>query len=344
MRQFQEIGNLLAQAKKIVITTHQKPDADALGSSLGLAAYLKKLNHEVTVISPTNYPEFLNWMHGQVDVLQFDEKNSKIRKQIEQKINEAEIAFFMDLSDPKRCDPIHELIFKTQAIRVVIDHHLGKKDFVNWEVWDTEAAATGELVYEMILAHGRKDLLDVATAECLYAAIMTDTGGFKHANTSSKIHRIVADLIDIGVEANRINRLIYDNNTVERMKLLGYCLKDKLVVLPEYRTAYFALEASELKSFEYQTGDSEGIVNYALAIKGIRLAVFMMEREKEVKLSFRSVGTFPANEIANKYFGGGGHRNAAGGSVEKTIPATIDLLLKVLPEYQDRLLDDSLYE
>lgn len=344
MRQFKEIAELLIKPQKIVITTHQKPDADALGSSLGLAAYLKKLNHEVTVISPTNYPEFLNWMLGQGEVLQFDEKNQKTKKQIEEKIEEAEIAFFMDLSDPKRCEPINEFIFKSHAIRVVIDHHLGKKDFVNWEVWDTEAAATGELVYEMILAHGREDLIDISTAECLYAAIMTDTGGFKHANTSSKIHRIVAHLIDIGVEANRINRLVYDNNTVERMKLLGYCLKDKLVVLPQYRTAYFALEAAELKSFEYQTGDSEGIVNYALAIKGIRLAVFMMEREKEVKLSFRSVSAFPANEIANKYFGGGGHRNAAGGSVQMSIPATIEHLLKVLPEYQDRLLDNSLYE
>lgn len=333
MNKLAELKTFLATPKKIVITTHQKPDADALGSSLGMSGYLKKLNHSVKIITPTDYPSFLFWMPGNEEVLVYDEK--KTHKLSEKYFLEADLIISLDFSDLKRIAPLDQLVINSPAKRLMLDHHIGNTDFSEFQLWRVEAAATCELVYDFICLMGHKHLIDKNIAECIYSGIVTDTGSFKYDSTSAELHRKVADLIDLGLEINKIHRLIYDNNTEERLRFLGFALSEKLTILTQYKTAYFALSLEEQKRFNTQTGDTEGLVNYALSMAGIRMATILIEKyDGTVKMSFRSFGTLAVNEIASKHFSGGGHKNAAGGKSELSLAATEQKFLQVLKEYE----------
>ena len=334
MQNLDKLKDILATPKKIVITTHQKPDADALGSSLGLWNYLQLLGHEATVITPTDYPEFLNWMYGNSEVLVFNEKTPKKAVQL---IEQAELIFCLDFSDLKRCSPLDKYIEKTTCTKVLIDHHIGYNGFADFALWDTKAAAASQLIFEFIDLMGHKDLINTHIADCIYAGIMTDTGSFRFASTTSQVHRIVAQLIDIGTDTALIHDYIYDNQSEERTRFLGYALKEKMVVLPQYKTAYFVISQSELKRYNHRTGDTEGLVNYGLSIKGIRMAVTMIEKEDCIRMSFRSFGNLSVNQLAEKYFQGGGHKNAAGGRSDTSLKETEQKLREVLELHKDEL-------
>lgn len=334
MQHSEEFKELLSSPKKIAITTHQKPDADALGSSLALASYLKKKNHQVQVITPTDYPKFLHWMQGNEEVIVFNEGNEDRCAQIMQ---EADIIFCLDFSVLNRINELGEIVRNASAYKVLIDHHLEPEHFANFELWDTGAAATAQLVYELIIMLGDRDYIDTFIGECIYAGIMTDTASFRHSNTTKRVHLICADLIEIGVDTNRVQRLVYDTNTEARLRFLGFALSEKLIVLPEYHTAYFAISEAELKRFDSQTGDTEGLVNYGLSIEGIVLAALIIQRDGAVRLSFRSVGSFSVNDLSRKYFEGGGHKNAAGGKSDVSLEETVDKFLSLLPLYKDQL-------
>ncbi len=334
MERLDELKALLSMPRKITITCHQKPDADALGSALGLANYFKKKQHDVCVIVPTDYPEFLFWMQGNDQVVIHNEEKPDISAQI---FANAELIFCLDFSDLRRVAPLDAYISKAQAPIILIDHHQGKVDFATHELWTPHAAATAELIYDWIALFDDIDLIDKEIGSCLYAGIMTDTGSFKHASTSAKVHRMTAQLIENGVDAARVHRDVYDMNSLDRLRFLGFCLQNRLTLLPQYQTAYFAITDQDLKAYNHKTGDTEGIVNYALSIKGVRMAAFMVERKDCVKISFRSFGDFAVNEFSRKYFGGGGHQNAAGGRVEISLEETVQRFLDVLPKYKDQL-------
>lgn len=325
---------LKTPGKKIVITTHHKPDADALGSSLALYWYLKKKGHVPVVVSPTDYPSFLHWMNGQESVVIFNEGKEKHSAKL---IEEADVICCLDFSALHRINEVGDLVRKAKGIKILIDHHLEKEAFADLEFCDTSAAATAELLYEVITALGDESYIDECIGACLYAGIMTDTGSFKYASTSPKTHRICALLMEKGVDAAAIHRCIFDNNSEKRIKFLGYTLSEKLTVLPEYRTAYIALRHDDLKKFDSKTGDTEGLVNYALSIEGIVFAVVIIDRVETVKLSFRSVGDFSVNEFASKHFEGGGHKNAAGGKSDLGLEETVKKFRMLLPEYQDKI-------
>lgn len=223
---------------------------------------------------------------------------------------------------------------------MLIDHHLEPESFADFEQWDVRAASTAELVYKTIVELGDQALIDANIADCLYAGLMTDTGGFRHPNTTQTVFQVAADLVAHGADPSKISKLIYDTNSLERLRLLGFVLGQKLQVLPEYRTAYIVLTTDELKKFGSQTGDTEGLVNYGLSIKGIRLSVMITDRKENVKLSFRSLGDFSVNDLARKYFDGGGHKNAAGGQSTVTLEETLKKFLEILPEYKKELLAD----
>ncbi|MTI32404.1 DHH family phosphoesterase [Xanthovirga aplysinae] len=331
MQKLEEFKGLLASPKKIVITTHTKPDADALGSSLGLAGFLKKKGHEVVVITPTDYPEFLHWMEGNDEVIIFNEGNEKISGQC---VEAADVIFCLDFSCLNRINELGEMVRHSSAKKVLIDHHLDPEPFADFEHWSTKAAATAELVYDLILDMGETHLINKDIAESLYAGIMTDTGSFKHSNTTQHVHLVVAQLIELGADIAKVSKLIYDNNSLNRVKFLGYCLSEKLVVNEEARVAYFALSARDLKRFQSRTGDTEGLVNYALSLKGVVMAAMIAEREEGIRISFRSVGDFAVNEFAKYHFGGGGHKNAAGGTSELSFQDTVDKFEKLLDEYK----------
>lgn len=328
----------LASPRRAVILTHVKPDADALGSSLGLAGYLKKKGHAVQVITPSDYPDFLNWMPGNSDVFIF---HKDLAEKARRMIHEADVVFCLDFSSLNRINELGEMIRQSPAKKVLVDHHLEPERFADFEQWDDTAASTAELIYQLIADLGDESLIDEPIANCLYAGIMTDTGGFRHSNTNHKVFLIAGALVGRGANPSKVSKLIYDTNSLERLRLMGYVLGQKLQVLPEYRTAYIVLTSEELKRFSSQTGDTEGLVNYGLSIKGIRLSVMISDRKENIKLSLRSLGSFSVNELARRHFSGGGHRNAAGGQTTLSLEQTLQKFLDLLPEYKNQLLADE---
>lgn len=341
MKDIQGFKSLLEKSKKVVIVTHFKPDADALGSSLGLAGYLKKKGLSPRVITPSDYPTFLHWMPGNDEVLALEKDNVEKEREARQSVSDAEIIFCLDFSSLNRINSLGEMIRESKAKKVLIDHHLEPEHFADYEHWDPKSASTAGLIFELIDKMGDKATIDKEIANCLYAGLLTDTGGFRHSNTRQSEFLIASELVGAGANPSWVSKKIYDTNTLARLKLIGYVLSQKLMVLPEYRTVYIMLTQDELKQYNTQTGDTEGLVNYGLSIEGIRLAVLMYDRKEEIKLSFRSLGTFPANEIARKYFEGGGHRNAAGGSSKQTLQETLNKFLAILPEYKEELNKDD---
>jgi phosphoesterase RecJ-like protein len=337
MEKIQEFKEYLKTPRKTVLLTHFKPDADALGSSLGLSRYLKKKGHISTVISPSDYPDFLTWMPGNNDVFIFTKDKAEKAANL---INQADLIFCLDFSCLNRINDLGEMVRKSPGKKVLIDHHLEPERFADFEQWDDTAASTAELVFKLIEDLGDKELVDAALADCLYAGIMTDTGSFRHSNTSHQVFQIASELVEHGANPFKVSKLIYDTNTIERLRLMGYVLSEKLQVLPEYRTAYIALTAEELKRFGSQTGDTEGLVNYGLAIKGIKLSVLISDRKENIKLSLRSIGSFSVNEMARTHFDGGGHRNAAGGQTTLTLEQTVKKFLDILPLYKDQLIHE----
>lgn len=333
MENLSALQQLLAQPKRIVITTHHKPDGDAMGSSLGLYHYLKNLGHDVRVITPTDYAYFLEWLPGNDQVIIFTEQE----KRSAELVAAAELIFCLDFNQLSRINELGALVESATAKKVLIDHHLEPGNFDQFRLWNTSACATAELVYEFIVLMGDKAKISKDIATCLYTGIMTDSGSFRFPSTTAALHRKIADLIEAGANNAEIHQNIYDTQTETRLRFLGHCISSKLEVLPEFNTAIINVSKAELEEYQISTGDTEGIVNYALAIQGIRLAIFVVERKDIVKLSFRSKGDFPANELAKKYFSGGGHKNAAGGQSNDTFAATLAKAKSILPEYKNLL-------
>jgi phosphoesterase RecJ-like protein len=333
MQRVQGLKELLSSPSKILITTHHKPDADALGSSLALRGYLLKKGHTVSVVTPTDYPAFLNWMSGNDEVIIFEGNEAKANKLCE----EADIIFCLDFNALSRINKFGESVRKAKAKKVLIDHHLEPENFADFSFSDINSAATAQLVYEIITNLGDNKLIDIPIGECIYAGIMTDTGSFRHPSTNKQVHLITAELIDKGVNTSRVHQLIYDNNTETRLRFLGFALSEKLVVLKEFHTAYMTLNGNELSRFDSKTGDTEGLVNYALSISGVTMAAVIIERPDGIKMSFRSNGEFSVNDFARKHFEGGGHKNAAGGRSSLSLKETEKKFLSVLPQYKEEL-------
>ena len=328
------LNNLLAQPQKIVITTHHKPDGDAMGSSLGLYNYLIQQGHHTTVITPTDYPDFLSWMPGNAEVIIYTEHTERSATLIA----DADIIFCLDFNNLSRINEMGELVRAAKAYKIMIDHHLEPEDFDDYRHWDINACASAQLVYDFIVnVRDNKKLVNADVATCLYTGIMTDSASFRLPNTTSAVHRVVADLIDAGAVNWRIHELVYNSASENRLRFLGHCLTNCLEILPEFNTAIIAVNKHDLEKYDVNTGDTEGIVNYALSINSIRLAAFIVERSDKVKLSLRSKGDFPANEICKLYFSGGGHRNAAGGQSTDSLLEVVEQFKNILPKYKKLL-------
>ncbi|MBK6265881.1 bifunctional oligoribonuclease/PAP phosphatase NrnA [Marivirga sp. S37H4] len=334
MQDILKLKEVLEIPQNIIITTHHKPDADALGSSLGLYNYLIKKGHQVTVITPSDYADFLAWMKGNDKVVVFSDGNESLSQSL---VNKADIIFCLDFSNLKRIKELGELVRNSSAKKVLIDHHREPEQFADYGYHDVGSASTAQLVYKTIVAYGDKHLVDKDIAECFYAGIMTDTGSFKHPNTNKEVHEIVAELIDLGANNSEVSRLIYDTNSLDRLKFLGFALSQRLKVFPEYHVAYFAISMKDLEKFKSRTGDTEGLVNYALSINGITMAALFTESEEGVKLSLRSIGDFEVNTLAAHYFNGGGHKNAAGGISYKSLDDTVAFFENIIKEYSVQL-------
>jgi bifunctional oligoribonuclease and PAP phosphatase NrnA len=329
------LKEFLAQPRRIVITTHPKPDGDAMGSSLGLYNYLIQKGHQVRVITPTDYPSFLHWLPNNPEVIIYNEK----QEYCNQIVADAEIIFCLDFNSLSRIYELGEIIRSAKGYKILIDHHLEPEGFDDFRHWTINACATAQLVYDFIVnLMDERYLINKDVATCLYTGIMTDSGSFRFPTTTAEVHHIVADLINCGAENSKIHQLVYDNFSENRLRFLGHCLLNRLEVFPEYNTAMITVKREDLLKYKIITGDTEGIVNYALSINGIKLAALIVEREELVKLSLRSTGDFPANEICKKYFHGGGHRNAAGGQSHSSLQEVVSQFKLVLPEYKNLLV------
>lgn len=328
------VEKTLNSPKQIVITSHHKPDGDALGSSLAMYHWLKSKGHNVRVIVPSDFPNFLDWMPGrdEVSIYPAQKEDSDLF------IAHADIIFCLDFNGLARINLMEAAVRASAATKIMIDHHLDPEGFDDYRHWDSSASATAELVYGFITnLMGEPDAITAEIADCLYTGIMTDTGSFRYSNTSSAVHRIIADLIDRGARHWKIHEYIFNSATENRLKFLGYCLLERLEVLPEYNTALFSVSRDDLARFNVGTGDTEGLVNYALSLHGIRLAALIIDRGELVKLSLRSLGDFPSNEVCATHFNGGGHRNAAGGNSSASLEETVEQFKSILPIYKIRL-------
>lgn len=330
---FNKFRAILKKSENIVIVTHWSPDGDAMGSSLALYNYLLKTGKKVSVITPNDYPEFLHWMPGHKKVVDYLKQTKKASRLIK----DADLIFTLDFNHFKRLEGLGELLEQSEAPFILIDHHQQPDTYPTLYYHDVKATSTCELVYEFICGLGGKKLIDKSIASCLYTGMMTDTGSFKFDSVTPTTHRIVADLLETGIRISEINSAIYDTYSEHRMKLLGYCLSEKMKVLPEYHTAYISLNAQELAHFHYQKGDTEGIVNYPFGIKGIKFCAFFSETEGKIKISFRSKGKFDVNQFARQHFSGGGHINAAGGKNEDSLHNTIEKFTAILTDYKKEL-------
>ncbi len=318
---------------RVVITTHHKPDADALGSSLGLWHYLNKLGITSTIVTPTDYGDFLKWMPGELEVVNFEEFEQKGTDLVA----EADLIFCLDFNALKRINNLGLLVAKSDAKKVLIDHHLEPEGFEDYRLWTTKASSTSELIFWLMELMGHMDHLDEDISSCLYAGIMTDTASFKHPSTTPTTHRVAAMLLERGAKSNRIFEAVYDNYSESRTRFIGYCLSQKLQILKEYNTALIVVNAEELKQFQIITGDSEGLVNYGLSISGMQLSVLIIDRTVARKMSFRSRDQFPANEFARKHFNGGGHFNAAGGESSDPLEMVEWKFKEALKDYKNLL-------
>lgn len=320
IQDIQAVQLLLSTPKKIAIIPHRGPDGDAMGSTLGLYHFLLKNNQHPVVVSPNEFPDFLAWMPGAESIQIFEKDKENCTKILEQ----ADLIFTLDFNALHRVGQMEEVLKTLIAPFIMIDHHQKPDDYAAVTYSDTSFGSTCEMLYNFITFLGKKDSIDKTIGTCIYTGILTDSGSFRFPKTTGTTHRIIAELIDLGVENTEIPTLLFDNSSFGRLQILGRALQN-MKVLPEFKTAFTTLSQNELNAFNHVKGDTEGIVNYGLSIKGILFtAIFIENTEEEIiKISFRSQGDFDVNQFARDHFNGGGHRNAAGGKSELTLEETV---------------------
>ena len=329
---FTELKELLSEPRKIAIVAHKSPDGDAIGSSLGLYHYLVSKGHQVEVIMPNDYPAFLKWMPGN-DKIVLHEGNEANAEQL---IHDAEVLFCLDFNTPSRAFGLENVIKESDNVKVMIDHHPQPDGFVDYMLSDTSSCSTAQLIHRFAGVMGDK-IPNKESAECLYCGIMTDSGSFRFPSVNAETHRVVADFLELGVKQDEVYNLVNSSSSENRLRLLGYCIDDKLTVLDGINTAFITLTMEEKNRFNFQKGDTEGTVNYPLSIEDVNFSAIFIEAEDYVKISFRSIGSFDVNEFARAHFEGGGHRNAAGARSDLSMQETIDKFVSLVKQNADKL-------
>lgn len=321
------------EADKIAIVVHVGPDGDAMGSSLGMWHYLMTQGKSPVVVVPTAFPDFYAWMPGAAEVIVFENDIETATEQLQ----EAELILALDFNVPKRMGGMSDVVLATSAKKIIIDHHLHPGDFADIVISYPKISSTSELVFRLICRMGHFSQINLACAECIYTGMMSDTGGFTYNSNEQEIYVIIAELIKLGVEKDDIYRKVFNTYSEHRLRLMGYCLYQKMKVYPEYKAALITLTATEMEQFNFVNGDAEGFVNIPLSMAGVDFSVFMREDSDKIKVSLRSQGTFPTNKFSGDVFNGGGHLNASGGEYYGTMEDAVKLFEEALPGYKDFL-------
>jgi len=324
------------EVKRVVIIPHVNPDGDAIGSAIGLNCILNNAGFESDVIVLNDFPSYLSWLGSDCVPLIYDQSAEQCHKLIDQ----ADALFFLDFNDVKRLGKLEEYLRANTKPAVLIDHHPDPTIKAEYLFSDTNVSSTAELVFDFVEALGMMEYLDANGANALLAGIIADTGSFSHNASRPDTYRVVGELIKRGADKEKINESLYNDFSEKRMRLLGFCLSEKMEVYPEYKTALIWLSAEELKRFDFHPGDTEGFVNYPLSIKGIVFSAFFMEKHDHVKISLRSKGSFATNDFCAAHFNGGGHRNASGGETKLPLKDALKLFRELLPQYLEQLGND----
>lgn len=325
----QQLLNKISSAQNAVILSHRSPDGDSIGSSLAIWQFLNKLGVSAVPISPDPAPDFLSWLGNYDQLINFEQHQDKA----EELIDQADLIFCLDFNSPKRLANMEACLTNNKAaFKINIDHHQEPEDFCDLQYIDTTASSTAELIYRFVEELEWEDKIDLPMAEAIYTGILTDTGSFRFSSTSQITHEIAASLIALGVEPHIIHARVYDSYSAERLKLLGYSLNEGLKLYKDQQIAIISLDAEVLKRFHFKRGDTEGLVNYPLSIKSVKIAILLTENDGKVKMSFRSKGDLAVNTFAAEYFSGGGHINAAGGISDQSMKETLIKLESHLSE------------
>jgi phosphoesterase RecJ-like protein len=327
------VSRLLQKPKKMVLVSHKNPDGDTIGSTLAMMHYLRKKGHQAVPVVPNEFPAYYNWLPGAGEFIVFD----KDAKRVRQELADADLVICLDFNNLDRTGNLAPDLVKFPGKKILIDHHLEPSDEFDFLFSVTHVSSAGELVYEWIEALGDKALLGKEEALALYTSIMTDTGSFSFNCNYSRTYYIVAELIALGVDAAKVHKLVYDTYTENRLRLLGFALSNRLLVWEELHTAVIYLTKADLKKYNYQVGDTEGLVNYGLSMEKINLAVLLTEKDNQIRISFRSKGDFSVNRLARDFFAGGGHKNASGGTSRIGMENTLAKLKEVLQNFKEEL-------
>lgn len=323
------LKELLSGTKYILITCHLSPDGDALGSSLALRRVLMNLGKKVKVIVPDTPPKYLMFLPGADEIVIYSRSEVFARKVLAS----TELVFCLDYNEPKRIDLVADSLMASKAPKVLIDHHLNPSDFADVIISRPEEPSTCSLLYKVLCSVGLSDAIDADAAACIYTGMMTDTGNFSYNSNRADLYEIIADLVRRGIDKDEIYRKVYYSNSLNRLRLNGYALMDKLEVFPEHKAALITLTRKELNSFQYQKGDTESLVNKPLTMPDIVYSVFLREENDYIKVSARSKGNFPVNLLCENHFNGGGHMNAAGGEFYGTMEQAIEVFRSLLSSY-----------
>ncbi|MDP4264375.1 MAG: DHH family phosphoesterase [Bacteroidota bacterium] len=334
MKPIQEIYPQLAQPRNVAITTHQKPDADAMGSSLALFHFLKQFGDNVTVISPTNWAQWLDWMPGCDEVIDFEFNPAKANEMLDS----ADWLFCLDFNIFHRTKTMTEKLKQLHCTKILIDHHREPDEpSFDYGISDYGKSSTCEMIYDLITGSGYADKINEAISECIYAGVIADTGSFRFPSSSSSVHHLVADLKSRGLQHSKIHENLFDNFLENKLRFTGHVLLHRMQVFYDYNTALVAVPKSDLLKYHIKTGDTEGLVNYPQTIRGIKLVAMVIDRDEERKWSFRSKGDFDCNTFARKYFEGGGHFNAAGGRTTDSLDVTVQKFKEAIKENKSLL-------
>ena len=334
MKNWKEVEERIKNSKHAVILSHRSPDGDSVGSSLAMYHYLKNFINRVQVITPDPAPKFLAWINGFEKMVNYQDH----KEIVNQELQNADLICCLDFNTPSRMGDLEKAFhLNKEAYIINIDHHQDPDDFANFQLSETSASSTCQLVYDFIAELKGTDKITVELGEAMYTGIVTDTGSFRFSSTSKHTHNVVAELIEVGINPGQIHENIYNNYSIDRLKLLGFALNERLNVYDQYNAAIIYLSEEDLQKFKFQKGDTEGLVNYPLSVAHIRMAVLITEKDGKVKMSFRSKGDFRVNELSAKYFSGGGHFNAAGGISDVGVMETVKKLESIFPEYEKEL-------
>jgi bifunctional oligoribonuclease and PAP phosphatase NrnA len=334
MKPIQQIFPELKNPRRVVITMHQKPDPDAMGSALGLHHFLIQLGHHSTVISPTNWADFLNWMPGCKTVLDYESQKERCDLLIE----EAEWVFCLDFNALHRTKHMASSLEKARAEKILMDHHEEPHtSSFQYGISVIPKSSTAEMVYDFIRESGHAELINKDIAQCLYAGVMSDTGSFRFPVTTPSVHQMVAELKKTGLNHSKVHEDISDNFLENRLRFIGHVLLNRMEVFYEYNTALISIPKADLQKFHIKTGDTEGLVNYPLSIKGIKMAALLIDRDEERRWSFRSKEGFDCNNFARRYFEGGGHYNAAGGRSSYSLEDNVKIFKEAIKDNASQL-------